>query len=109
MDPLIKTITKISDSDSKTNIGTQIFNNEKKFDLMKSNQPLSPLPTNCMKQMYKEDFILEDTSSDHIFERKKIFYFQTLLGEQMYLYITFQPNIAYAVIALSKFSPSPTA
>lgn len=55
---------------------------------MKSSRPLSPLPTDCIEQIYKEEGPIEGTTTHLMLEKSKGFYYQTLLGELMYSYIT---------------------
>ena len=75
---------------------------------MKSSRPLTPLPPDCIDQMYAEEGPMENTAAHRALENKKGFSYRTVLGECMYAYITCRPDIGYAVTTLSKFSCSPT-
>ena len=77
-------------------------------DFMHTSKPSSPLPSDCIDQMYSEEGPLENTTAHLALEKKKGFNYRTLLGELMYAHITCQPDIGYAVTTLSKFSSAPT-
>lgn len=90
VDPPITPMTKISESNSKINIGAHIFDNkESNFDLMTSSQPLSPLPTKSIGQMYKEEGLFEGSAAHYILEKTKGFSYCPLWWELMYSYIQF--------------------
>ena len=77
-------------------------------DSMKSSRPLTPLPPDCIDQMYAEEGPMENTAAHRALENKKGFSYRTVLGECMYAYITCRSDIGYAVTTLSKFFCSPT-
>ena len=77
-------------------------------DFMHTSKPSSPLPSDCIDQMYSEEGPLENTTAHLALEKKKGFNYRTLLGELMYAHITCRPDIGYAVTTLSKFSSAPT-
>ena len=74
---------------------------------MHTSKPSSPLPSDCIDQMYLEEGPLENTTAHLALEKKKGFNYCTLLGELMYAYITCRPDIGYAVTTLSKLSSAP--
>ena len=74
---------------------------------------LAPLPEDSVTKMYAEVIgksgsgPREGTSEHAILEKKIGFSYQSVLGELMYVYVTCQPDIGYAVTTLSKFSSFP--
>ena len=72
--------------ESKSEIGIQDSGDGDYFSMHLS-QPLSPLPTDCIDQMYKEGGIAEGSTDHMLLEKSKGFSYQTLLGERMYSYI----------------------
>ena len=59
--------------------------------------------------MFKEVGPLEGSVDHTILEKNNGFGYRTLLGELMYAYITYRPDIGYAITSLSKFSTRPSA
>ena len=57
-------------------------------NFMHTSKPSSPLPLDCIEQMYLEEGPLENTTAHLTLEKKKGFNYCTLLGELMYAYIT---------------------
>jgi hypothetical protein len=74
---------------------------------MKSSKPIAPIPADCIEQLFKDVGPPKDTAAHKALESTRGFSYQTLLGELMYVYITFQPDIGYAITSLSKFSSAP--
>ena len=50
----------------------------------------------------------EDTSEQATLEKELGFLYRSVLGKLMYAYVTYRPNIGYAVTTLSKFPTFPT-
>ena len=78
-------------------------------DCMKSSRPISPLPPDCVDQLFKQTGPKEGSPEALILEKKSGFVYRTVLGEVMYAYITARPDIGYSVTTLSKFSSDPSA
>ena len=74
----------------------------------KSSKPMSPLPSDCIEQIYSQEGPLENTTAHLVLEKKSGFNYRSLLGELMYAFITCRPDIGYAVTTLSKFASSPS-
>ena len=55
---------------------------------MRSNQPIAPLPSDCLEQMYKCTGPPEGSVEHQVLEKSIGFLYRTLLGECMYAYIT---------------------
>ena len=86
-----------------------ISKDEQKIDLMNSSWPISPLPPDSVKQMFKDIGPWENTPEFHALEKTAGFSYLTVLGKMMYAYITCRPDIGYAVTTLSKFSSTPSS
>ena len=56
---------------------------------------ISPLPSNCIDQLYKDKGPTEGSNGYLLLEKLSGFLYCTLLGELMYLCITCQPDIGY--------------
>ena len=78
------------------------------LDFIHTSKPSSPLPLDCIEQMYLEECSLENTTVHLALKKKKGFNYCNLLGESMYAYILCCPDIGYIVTTLSKFSSAPT-
>jgi hypothetical protein len=76
-------------------------------DYMKSSKPIAPIPADSIEQLFKDVGPPENTAAHKALESTRGFSYQTLLGELMYVYITCQPDIGYAITSLSKFSSAP--
>ena len=50
------------------------------IDKMKSSRPLSPLPTDCIEQMYSEEGPPEGTDAHMVLEKGKGFFLSTIIG-----------------------------
>ena len=92
-----------------TSHGWDEASDSEKANDMKSSRPISPLPTDCVKHLFKDVGPRENTPEFHALERTSGFSYRTVLGEMMYAYITCRPDIGYAITTLSKFSSSPSA
>jgi hypothetical protein len=76
-------------------------------DCMKSSKPIAPIPADCIEQLFKDASPPGNTAAHKALECIKSFSYRTLLGELMYVYTTFRPDIGYANTSLSKFSSAP--
>ena len=59
--------------------------------------------------MYKGPDIKEDSPAHIALEHSMGLSYYTLLGELMYEYITYRPDIGYVITTLSKFSCKPSS
>ena len=77
---------------------------------MYDHHKIVPIPPDSIsiEKMYQDVDPKEDTTYHKSIESKFEFSYQTLLGEIMYAYMTYRPDIGYAVTTLSKFSGSPS-
>ena len=80
------------------------------WDTPKSKQSknLSPLPNLCLKTIFQECGPDEGTIDAYKLEVSQGFGYCTLLGEMMYTYIIYQPDIGYAITNMSKFPTKPS-
>ena len=69
---------------------------------------IAPLPSDCTNQLYKDKGPAEGLNGHLLLVKSPVFLYHTLLGELMYSFIMCQPDIGYAVTALSKFSSAPS-
>jgi hypothetical protein len=76
-------------------------------DCMESSKPIAPIPADCIEQLFKDVGPPENTTAHKALQSTQGFSYQTLLGELMYVYITCQPDIGFAITSLSKFSSAP--
>ena len=67
----------------------------------------TPLPTDCIPQLYKDVGPAEGTTEHADKAANHGFAYRTLLGELLYAYVTCRPDIGYAITTLSKFSVAP--
>lgn len=61
---------------------------------------MSPLPSDCIEQVYSQEGPLQNTTTHLVLEKKSGFNYRSLLGELMYTYITCRQDIDYAVTTL---------
>ena len=80
------------------------WNNQKK----KLSKNLSPLLDACLRTIYKECGLDEGTIDAFKLELSQGFGYRILLREMMYVYVTYRPDIGYAVTTMSKFSTKPS-
>ena len=80
------------------------WNNHKK----KLSKKLSPLLDACLKTIYKECGPDEATVDAFKLKLSQGFAYPTLLGEMMYVYVTWCPAIDYESTTMSKFSTKPS-
>ena len=83
------------------------FKKEVDMSMMPSTK-ISPLPSDCIDQLFKDEGPAENTNGHLVLEKSSGFSYRTLLGELMYSYITCHLDIGYAVTKLSKFSSTPS-
>ena len=102
---IVQPVTDIDDDDH-SRINQNPSKNQSYY--WKSSKPMSPLPSDCIEQIYSQEGPLENTTAHLVLEKKSGFNYRSLLGELMYAYITCRPDIGYAVTTLSKFSSSPS-
>ena len=76
---------------------------------MKSSRPISPLSPDCVEQLFKHVGPKEHSPEALVLQKTSGFSYRTVLGELMYAYITYCPDIGYAITTLSKFSSAPSA
>ncbi|CAJ1962516.1 unnamed protein product [Cylindrotheca closterium] len=73
----------------------------------KSKYAGSPLPTDCISQLYSEPGYAKASPEHSKLIKKHNFGYRQLPGELLYAYVTCRPDIGYAVITLSKFASKP--
>ena len=78
-------------------------------ECMKSSMPIAPIPSGSIEQMFRDKGAPEDTTAYQVLKTSSKYNYQNVLGELMYVYITFCPDIGYAITTLSKFSLEPSA
>ena len=84
--------------------------NENNFEeCMKSSNPITPIPSGSIEQMFCDKGPPEGTAAHHVLETRSRFNYCTVLDKLMYVYITCRPDIGYAITTLSKFSSEPPA
>ena len=75
---------------------------------MLPSRKISPLPSDCIKQLFKYEGPAEGSNGHLVLEKSSGFSYCTLLGELMYSYVTCRPDIGYAVTTLSKVFSAPS-
>ena len=84
--------------------------NENNFEeCMKSSKPIAPIPSGLIEKMFCDKGPPEGTVVHQVLETRLRFNYHNVLGELMYVYITYRPDIGYAITTLSKFSSEPSA
>ena len=78
-------------------------------ECMKSSKPIAPIPFGLIEQLFCNKGPPERTTAHQVLETQSKFNDQNVLGKLMYVYITFCPDIGYAITTLSKVLARPSA
>ena len=78
-------------------------------ECMKSSKVIAPIPSGFVGQIVCDKGPPEGTAAHQVLKTSLKFNYWDVLGELMYVYITCQPDIGYAITTLSKFSFEPSA
>ena len=111
---LNSTLVTPLDSDTIINTNNDLFdkNINRKMEQrasMKLNKTLATLPPDCIDKIYLEEDLSKGMVTHHVLKKKVEFYYRTLLGKCMYVYIFCRPDIDYAITTLSKLSSVPSS
>ena len=78
-------------------------------ECMKLSKPIAPIPSGSIKHKFCDKGPFKRTLAHQVIETQSKFNYQNILGELMYTYIIYRPDIGYAITALSKFLLKPSA
>ena len=66
------------------------------------------MPKRALDVIYKDQGPLEGSPEYKTLKKQAGFAYPTLLGELLYAYVTYRPDIGFAVTTMAKFSQHPT-